>query len=60
MKRMALESLLVWKDSPGRKPLINPPIAIRSSLEDLGQSNYPGGVVYDILLYMIGCLPIAF
>jgi predicted AAA+ superfamily ATPase len=33
-----------------------PSIAIRSSLADMGQSNYSGATVYDIPLYMIGGL----
>jgi predicted AAA+ superfamily ATPase len=33
-----------------------PSIAIRSSLADMGQSNYSGAIVYDIPLYMIGGL----
>ena len=36
----------------------NPPAVIRSSLSDMGQSNYPGGIIYDIPLYMIGNLPL--
>jgi predicted AAA+ superfamily ATPase len=34
----------------------NPPIAIRSSLVDLDKTNYSGGVIYEIPLYMIGNL----
>jgi len=30
-----------------------PPMAIRSSLADLGQSDYSGGIIYEIPLYMI-------
>ena len=37
--------------------LYNPPIAVRSSLEGLGQSNYLDSTIYDIPLYMIGALP---
>jgi predicted AAA+ superfamily ATPase len=36
--------------------IYKPSIAIRSSLEGLGQSNYSGCVIYDIPLYMIGDL----
>ena len=35
----------------------SPLVVIRSSLADMNQSNYPGGIIYDIPLYMIGNLP---
>ena len=34
----------------------NPPAAIRSSLVDFGKTNYSGGVIYEIPLYMAGKL----
>lgn len=36
--------------------IYSPQTVIRSSLADLGQSNYSGCAVYDIPLYMIGNL----